>query len=277
MSDKLKELRDKNPVADFMAGFIPGIGEAQDIHDFSIAARNKDFGGMALASLGFLVPFVNGNIMRKGVQLIGGRKFAKATDAPVYTKETAPKSLKLTKRDVTEMHLNDNSENAVQLFDRKLIGELNKQFANADHGTAIRIGNSLKEAGLGLSGKSAPLMYSMTTRWARQGKGGFFIPEGEPAMVPLNKIAQTVPTPDGKVMPPFDQKFVDDLNKKIREINELGYNFPEAKLEVLPNPFNPTSKLYNTYKPKLGKVLVPNIGFIKYKYGGKATNRFRIV
>jgi hypothetical protein len=29
----------------------------------------------------------------------------------------------------------------------------------------------------------------MTRRWASQGKGGFFIPEGEPAMVKLNKVA----------------------------------------------------------------------------------------
>jgi hypothetical protein len=28
MSDKLKELRDKNPAVDFAAGFIPGVGEA---------------------------------------------------------------------------------------------------------------------------------------------------------------------------------------------------------------------------------------------------------
>lgn len=28
MSDKLKEIRDKNPVADFVAGFISGVGEA---------------------------------------------------------------------------------------------------------------------------------------------------------------------------------------------------------------------------------------------------------
>jgi hypothetical protein len=31
MGDKVKEFRDKNPVLDFLAGFIPGIGEAQDI------------------------------------------------------------------------------------------------------------------------------------------------------------------------------------------------------------------------------------------------------
>jgi hypothetical protein len=59
--DKLKEIRDKNPIADFLAGFIPVVGEAQDVHDFAIAAKNKNFGGMALASLGLVTPFVNGN------------------------------------------------------------------------------------------------------------------------------------------------------------------------------------------------------------------------
>ena len=51
MSDKLKEIRDKNPVADFVAGFMSGVGEAQDIHDFGIAAKNNDFGLLAAKSL----------------------------------------------------------------------------------------------------------------------------------------------------------------------------------------------------------------------------------
>lgn len=34
MSDKLKQLRDNNPIIDMVAGFIPGVGEAQDVHDF---------------------------------------------------------------------------------------------------------------------------------------------------------------------------------------------------------------------------------------------------
>ena len=51
MNDKLKEIRDKNPVADFVAGFISGVGEAQDIHDFGIAAKNIDFGLLAAKSL----------------------------------------------------------------------------------------------------------------------------------------------------------------------------------------------------------------------------------
>lgn len=284
MSDKLKEIRDKNPVLDFFAGFIPGVGEVQDIHDFSHAAKNNDFGGMALASLGFIIPGFTGGQIKKGLKLIdkttdtvsGSRKFAKASDAPVYTKETAPKTLKLEKRDLTEMHLNDGA-GSEQLFGKELIDDLNKRFAAADHGTAMRIGNSLTEANLGLSGKSAPLFFSMTTKWAKQGKGGFFVPEGEPSLVKLNKVAQMVPTPDGKVMPKFDQKFVDDLNKRIDQINSLGYNFPKAQLQKLPNKFKPGHPLYNYYEqhPVMGEVIVPNIGFLKYKYGGNI-NRSRI-
>ena len=276
--DKLKEIRDKNPIIDFAAGFIPGISEAQDVHDFTIAAKNKNFGGMALASLGFLLPFVNASQVKKGLKLVDNvvdkakdsRLFAKASKAPVYTKETAPKKLKLDKRDLTEMHLNDGA-GSEKLFDKELITSLNKRFAEADHGTAIRIGSSLQDANSGLSGKSAPLFYAMTNRWARQGKGGFFIPEGEPAMVELNKVAQMVATPDGKTMGKFDQKFVDNINKKIQEINELGYNFPEAQLQFLPNPFKPNHPSYKYYQehPTIGKVLVPNIGFLKYNYGGK--------
>ena len=47
MGDRIKELRDKNPILDFVAGFIPGVGEAQDAHDFYHAAKKGDFGGMA--------------------------------------------------------------------------------------------------------------------------------------------------------------------------------------------------------------------------------------
>jgi len=31
MKDKIKEFRDKNPLLDIVAGFIPYVGEAQDI------------------------------------------------------------------------------------------------------------------------------------------------------------------------------------------------------------------------------------------------------
>ena len=54
--DKIKQIREKYPFLDFLAGFIPGIGEAQDVHDFSIAAKKNDYIGMGLASLGLLTP-----------------------------------------------------------------------------------------------------------------------------------------------------------------------------------------------------------------------------
>lgn len=41
MEDKVKEFRDKNPILDFLAGFIPGVGEAQDAHDFIHAQKIK--------------------------------------------------------------------------------------------------------------------------------------------------------------------------------------------------------------------------------------------
>lgn len=273
MSDKIKEFRDKNPILDFAAGFVPFVGEAQDAHDFYHAAKKGDFGGMALASLGFVIPGITGGQIGKGIKLANkvsdSRRFAKASDAPVYTRETAPRTLKLSNKDITEMHLNDGV-GSEQLFSKELVNSLNKRFADADHGTAVRIGNSLQEADYGLSGKSAPLLYTITNRWARQGKGGYFIPEGEPTMVKLNRVAQNTPTPDGKTMTKFDQKFVDDLNKRIQQINELGYNFPNAKLQRLPNKFKPGHPLYEYYekRPVMGEVIVPNIGFLKYKYGG---------
>lgn len=69
MSDKLKQLRDDNPIVDMIAGFIPGVGEAQDIHDFYHAFKNDDFGGMALAIIGAGVPIVSGSTIKKVAKL----------------------------------------------------------------------------------------------------------------------------------------------------------------------------------------------------------------
>jgi len=39
MKDKVKEFREKHPWLDAIAGFIPYVGEAQDMHDFAHAAK----------------------------------------------------------------------------------------------------------------------------------------------------------------------------------------------------------------------------------------------
>lgn len=288
MSDKLKQLRDDNPVVDFAAGFIPGVGEVQDAHDFYHAAKQNDFGGMALASLGLIIPGFTGGQISKGFKFAKKlaknsdevinvtRKFAKASDAPVYDALTAPKKLKLSSRDITEMHLNDGSSAAKHTYGKELISDLNKQFAEADHGTAIRIGNDLDDANHGLSSSSAPIFYKMSRRWAKQGKGGYFVPQGEPEMVKMNKIAQHIAAPGKQVSPPFDQKLVDELNKEIKSINEMGYNFPEARLEKFKNPFpknHPQHEWFEKTNKHKGILLIPNIGFLKYKYGGQINNR----
>lgn len=53
-TDKVKQFRDKHPILDISAGFIPGVGIAQDAQDLYYSAKNKNYGGMALASLGLL-------------------------------------------------------------------------------------------------------------------------------------------------------------------------------------------------------------------------------
>lgn len=65
MKDKIKEFREKNPILDFAAGFIPGIGEAQDAHDFVYAANKKDIAGMSWALLGLAIPGLAGGQLRK--------------------------------------------------------------------------------------------------------------------------------------------------------------------------------------------------------------------
>ena len=58
-TDKVKQFRDRHPVLDILAGFIPGVGQAQSVQDFGYAVKNKDAIGMGLASLG-LIPFIGG-------------------------------------------------------------------------------------------------------------------------------------------------------------------------------------------------------------------------
>lgn len=65
MKDKVKEFREKNPELDFAAGFIPGVGEAQDAHDFVHAAKKRDIAGMSWALLGLVIPGLAGGQLRK--------------------------------------------------------------------------------------------------------------------------------------------------------------------------------------------------------------------
>ena len=65
MKDKIKEFREKNPILDFAVGFIPGVGEAQDAHDFVYAANKKDIAGMSWALLGLAIPGLAGGQLRK--------------------------------------------------------------------------------------------------------------------------------------------------------------------------------------------------------------------
>lgn len=276
MGDKVKEFRDKNPILDFLAGFIPGVGEAQDAHDFVHAAKDKDYIGMGLTAAGLVIPGLTGGQIRKGIDLIKGRKFAKAKNKPVYTKETAPKELKVNKRDVTEMHLNDG-EGSVQLFDRELINYLMKEFEKADHGTAVRIGESLADPNYGLSQSSAPLFFKMTRRWANQGKGGYFVPKNEPRLVKPNTVAEHTAAPGKQPLPKPDQKFVDKLNKDIEEINQFGFDFPPAQFIKRENKFIPGSAAYEAFERNSNnkQLWIPNIGFLKYRNGGKHVLRKR--
>lgn len=69
MEDKVKEFRDKNPILDFLAGFIPGVGEAQDAHDFIHAAKDKDYISMGLATAGLILPGLTGGQIKKALGL----------------------------------------------------------------------------------------------------------------------------------------------------------------------------------------------------------------
>lgn len=42
-TDAIKRLRDAHPIADFVAGFIPGVGETQDVQDVYYGIKNRDW------------------------------------------------------------------------------------------------------------------------------------------------------------------------------------------------------------------------------------------
>ena len=65
MKDKIKEFRDKHPWLDAIAGFIPYVGEAQDVQDFTHAANKKDMAGMSWALLGLAITGLAGGQLRK--------------------------------------------------------------------------------------------------------------------------------------------------------------------------------------------------------------------
>lgn len=273
MEDKVKEFRDKNPILDFLAGFIPGVGEAQDAHDFIHAVKDKDYMSMGLAAIGLALPGLTGSQLKR---IIKGRKYAKASKPAIYDSATAPKQIKVGKRDITEMHLNDGV-GSEQIFGKQLISELGERFAQADHGTAIRIGESLSEPNYGLSQSSVPIFLKMARRWAGQGKGGFFVPEGEPSLVKMNSVAEYIAPPGKQPLPKPDQKFVDKINEEVKEINMLGYNFPMARFVPRQNKFKPGTAAYEAFEksPNKQQLFIPNIGFLKFQNGGKYTYRRR--
>ena len=72
MLDKIKQARDEHPILDFVAGFMPGIGEAQDAQDAFYAVKNRDYGTLALITAGALLPVINGRQLKALVK--GGEK-----------------------------------------------------------------------------------------------------------------------------------------------------------------------------------------------------------
>lgn len=77
--DKIKQLRNKHPILDFIAGFIPGVGEAQDIHDFIYETKRKNYLGMGLSLAGLIIPgFTSAQI--KALTKIGAKALKKLPD-----------------------------------------------------------------------------------------------------------------------------------------------------------------------------------------------------
>lgn len=69
ISNKVKKVRDNNPILDALAGFIPGVGEAQDAHDFYHAAKKGDVNNMLLSAAAFFLPLTTAQV--KGLKKLG--------------------------------------------------------------------------------------------------------------------------------------------------------------------------------------------------------------
>lgn len=70
-TDAIKRLRDAHPIADFVARFIPGVGETQDVQDVYYGIKNRDWLMAGLSLLGLALPVVSGGQIRKGLKAIG--------------------------------------------------------------------------------------------------------------------------------------------------------------------------------------------------------------
>ena len=212
-----------------------------------------------------------------GTKLV--RKYAPASEPPVYTAETAPKTVKLNGKDITEYHVNDG-EGSLIMTPREQYYHYNNVFNNLEHGRAIRVGEDLTHPDSGLSTKSFKDWLHLLNMNTREGKGIPFVPEGEPTMVKLNKVAQNRPDASGHLDPDFSvssperTKRLNEYITRIRKLNENGFDFPlpEIRYEQPRNMFKPGTPQYDYVKmhskPK-EFIYVPNIAFLKFKNGGK--------
>lgn len=123
MEDKVKEFRDKNPILDFLAGFIPGVGEAQDAHDFIHAAKDKDYISMGLAATGLIIPGITGGqikklsnvLIKKGWRETKGRIFDPQGVEYIRNKEGKLQSLSSYKQtQAVEKRIEENKSKALK-------------------------------------------------------------------------------------------------------------------------------------------------------------------
>lgn len=106
IGDKIKQYRNSHPILDFIAGFIPYVGEAQDAQDFYNASKKNDYVGMGLASLGLIIPGLTGGQITKGLKA---------------SKKVANKIKALEKSDIKNIaKLEDNSVAIKKIMDEPL-------------------------------------------------------------------------------------------------------------------------------------------------------------
>lgn len=146
MNDIVKQYREKHPWLDFIAGFIPGVGEAQDIQDFAHAVKDKNWLIAGTSLLGLALPGVTGgqatklikaakkhlpdSLKSKGWKEIDGRIFDPKGEEYIYNSEgrlNPAKSFKETQAQLDKAkELKDNARKDAQKL-RQKIQKFNKQ------------------------------------------------------------------------------------------------------------------------------------------------------
>lgn len=200
---------------------------------------------------------INPSEMLANVTPVGRRFSSTEIIYPEGTK--TPEFIKLDpKKDFLGVNINTGDANQVVVENPKQFADwVNTQWAQGNHGVAVRIGNG-ELPGEGLSHDSAPNWLGFALRKIRSKEGFLAKPQGEPGLVRLNTVSPKNSNPNEHIQ--WTPEYVDMLKKRVTLLNKAaGTNFPMPMLV----------HVKTGYGQSIPKVLIPNIALIKRQNGGR--------